>query len=243
MRGDLEAAARVIAEAGVALRASGDEPRGLSFLYSAGANFHNLMGDHAAARVDADLALEAARRSQNPTATASAQFARAVALMRDEPAAASRALDESVALGRLGTGGGLLGYVLSRRAVLRADAGDLDGARRDAREAVKHSHGRGDRPMLTSALECSVVVFQRLGRDEAAAVLAGALTAGVSSSVSRALAGGMIADLEVDDRLEQSRAALGEAQYAAARSRGAELTLDETVTYVLNVLDVADGAR
>ncbi len=241
MRGDLPAAVRVIADADVALRAAGDAPRGLSFLYSAAANFHNLMQDHDAARADAELALESARRSQNPTATASAQFAMAVAIMRDDPAAASRALDESVDLGRLGTSGGLLGFALSRRAVLRAEAGDVDGARRDARDAVKHSHERGDRPMLTSALECSVAVLQRLGRDEAAAVLAGALAAGVTTGVAGPLTGGVVADLGVGDALDRIRGELGEQPFAAATARGAELTLDEVVVYVLSVLDVAEA--
>ena len=96
-----------------ALRAAGDAPRGLSFLYSAAANFHNLLGDHDAARVDADLALQEARRSSNPTATASAQFARAVALDPRRSRAAASALDESIELGRLGTSGGLLGFALA----------------------------------------------------------------------------------------------------------------------------------
>ena len=65
----------MIADAEVELRAAGDSPLGLSFLYSAAANFHNLVGDYEAAARDADLSLEAARRSRNPTATASAQFA------------------------------------------------------------------------------------------------------------------------------------------------------------------------
>ena len=142
MRGDLQAAVDVIAEADAALQAAGDAPRGLSFLRSAAANFHNLMGDHEAARVDADAALEAARRSQNPTATASVQYARAIAMTRDDPEAASRALDESVALGRLGTSGGLLGYTLSRRAVLRADAGNHAGGARRPRGGEAQSRAR-----------------------------------------------------------------------------------------------------
>ena len=197
MSGDWDAAVRVIADAGVALRAAGNAPRGLSFLYSAAANFHYLMGDAAAALADAELSLQAARRSQNPTATASAQFAVAVALAHDDPAAAAGALDESIEIGRLGTSGGLLGFALARRAVLRADAGDHAGARRDVREAVKHGHERGDHPMLTSALESAVAVLHELGRDEAAAVVAGALGAGVTTGVARSLTGGMIADLGV----------------------------------------------
>ena len=80
MVGDFAASIRTIEEAEAALTAAGDSPRGLSFLYSAAANFHNLLGDRDAARADAERSLEAARRSKNPTATASAQFARAVAL-------------------------------------------------------------------------------------------------------------------------------------------------------------------
>ncbi len=73
MSGDFDAAIRVIEDAEAALTSAGDEPRGLSFLHSAAANFHNLTGDWAAASRDADLALEAARRAKNPTATASAR--------------------------------------------------------------------------------------------------------------------------------------------------------------------------
>ena len=175
MAGDWDAAIRVITDAETALSAAGDASVGLSFLYSAAANFHNLVGDYEAAARDADLSFEAARRSQNPTATASAQFARAVARSRDDPRAAAAALDESIELGRLGTSGGLLGFALARRSVIRVETGDLAGACGDAREAVKHGHERGDRPMLTSALECTVAVLHAIGHDEAAAVLAGAL--------------------------------------------------------------------
>ena len=39
--------------------------------------------------------------------------------------------------------------------------------------------------------------------------------------------------------LDEARAALGEDEYLTALGRGAELSLDETVTYVFSVLDVA----
>ena len=51
--------------------------------------------------------------------------------------------------------------------------------------------------MLTSALECSVAVLQVVGHEEAAAVLAGALGAGVTTGVARPLTGGLVADLGV----------------------------------------------
>ncbi len=240
MAGDWDAAIRVITDAEVELRAAGDAPVGLSFLYSAAANFHNLIGDYDAAARDADLSLESARRSQNPTATASAQFARAVALSRDDPRAAAAALDESIELGRRGTSGGLLGFALARRSMMRVETRDLSGARRDAREAVKHGHERGDRPMLTSALECTAAVLHAVGHDEAAAVLAGALGAGVTSGVSRPLTGGLVADLGVAAALGRARETLGDQAYSDATARGAALTLDETVAYVFSVLDVVE---
>jgi tetratricopeptide (TPR) repeat protein len=239
MNGDFAASIRTIEDAEAALTAAGDSPRGLSFLYSAAANFHNLLGDYDAARADAERSLEAARRSKNPTATASAQFARAVALAHVDPIEAARALDESIEVGRRGTSGGLLGFALARRSVLRADAGDFAGARRDAREAVRHGHERGDRPMLSSALECSVAVLHAMGRDEAAAVLAGALLAGVATGMPRSVTGGLVADLGVAGALDEARAALGEAEYLTALGRGGEMSLDETVAYVFSVLDVA----
>jgi len=178
-------------------------------------------------------------KNGNPTATASAQFARAVALTHDDRIGAAHALDESIQIGRLGTSGGLLGFALARRSVLRADAGDFAGARRDAREAVKHGHERGDRPMISSALECSVAVLHAMGRDEAAAVLAGAILEGVATGVPRTVTGGLVADLGVAGALDEARAALGEEEYLAALGRGAQMSLDETVAYVLSVLDVA----
>jgi hypothetical protein len=55
----------------------------------------------------------------------------------------------------------------------------------------------------------------------------------------RSVTGGLVADLGVAGALEESRAALGDDEYLTALGRGAELSLDEIVTYVLNVLDVA----
>ena len=55
----------------------------------------------------------------------------------------------------------------------------------------------------------------------------------------RSVTGGLVADLGVADALEESRAALGEDEYLNALGRGAELSLDEIVAYVFNVLDVA----
>ena len=104
---------------------------------------------------------------------------------------------------------------------------------------MKQGHERGDRPMLTSALECSVAVLHAIAHDEAAVVVAGALGAGVTTGVERPVTGGLFADLGVAEALQRARETLGETAYSGALAHGAELSLDETVAYVLNVLDVA----
>ncbi len=54
------------------------------------------------------------------------------------------------------------------------------------------------------------------------------------------MTGGLVADLGVAGALQRAaRRRSASAIYADALRRGAELTLDETVAYVLSVLDVA----
>ena len=181
MSGDFAAAIRTIEEAEVALTAAGDAAAGLSFLYSAAANFHNLMGDRDAARSTPSVPLEAARRSKNPTAIASAQFAarsRSRTTIRRGGTAPSTRASRSVGAVRAVACSGSRWPVGRCCGPMPATSPARVATRR---EAVRHGHERGDRPMLSSALECSVAVLHAMGRDEAAALLAGALLAGVAT--------------------------------------------------------------
>jgi tetratricopeptide (TPR) repeat protein len=242
MNGDFGASIRVLEQAETAFAEAGETPRNLSFIYATAANFYSLQGDRASAKREALHALDLARDAHNPTAVASAQFALATALSEDEPEAAGFALDESIELGRRGLGGGLLGFGLARRAALRARAGDLAGATADARDALQQGDERGDRPMLSSALQCSVPVLTTLGRYEAAAVVAGAQRAGVATGMPRERLGALMADLGIADALDEARAVLGDDEYAHALERGARLSRDEVLTYVVSALDVAELA-
>ena len=77
-----------------------------------------------------------------------------------------------------------------------------------------------------------------MGRDEAAAVLAGGLLCGGGDGGPRSVTGGLVADLGVADAWRSPRRARG-GRYLIALGRGAELSLDEIVAYVFSVLDVA----
>ena len=232
MTGDVEGAVAVIADADVALRAAGNEPTSLSMLHSAAANFHNMAGNPAGARVEADLSLEAAKRSRNPTALASAQFAVAVATWHDDRAASGRALDEAIRMGQMGIGGGGLGYALARRAVLRADRNDHAGAVRDITDALRRATDRGDRPMLTIALECAMAVLEGAGRHEATLVLAGSLENERNQWAGRSLDFGMASDLDMAARVRRAVEETGDGA-KAARARGRTLDVDDAVAYAL----------
>jgi hypothetical protein len=239
MSGDFAASIRVLDDAEAAFGAAGETPRNLSFLHATAANFHSLLGHREEAKAQALRAVEIARAAHNPTALASAQFAVAFALAEEDPDGAARALDESIELGRLGTGGGLLGFALARRGVLRARDRDLAGASADMREAVKQGYERGDRPMLSSALQCAVPVLEAMGRHEAAALIAGAHRGGVATGVRRERLGALVGDLGIDEALHRAREALGEEAYQDAFDRGGRFSFDEAVSFVLSALDVA----
>jgi predicted ATPase len=235
--GDVSTAVAILDEAVAALRAAGNEPTGLSMLHAAAASFHTIRGDQVAARIEADLALEAARRSRNPSALASAQFSVALAMWAEDRVVAVRALDESIRLAQAGVAGGLLGYALGRRAVLRADRRDIVGAVRDVREAIRQAGDRGDHPMLTTAIECAMAVLEASGRPEATLVLAGSFQQMVTQWVGRTLDFGLVRDLDMVERVRRARGVLGEAS-AAAQARGRTLDLDAAVAFARAELEL-----
>ena len=141
MAGDWDAAIRVIADAEAALRAAGDSPRGLSFLVLRRRQLPQprgrLRGSRARRRAARSRRRAARRTRPPPRARSSRGRSRSAATIRGR---LPRALDESIELGRRGTSGGLLGFALARRSVMRADAGDLAGA------AARRARGGEARP-------------------------------------------------------------------------------------------------
>jgi predicted ATPase/class 3 adenylate cyclase len=228
--GDVETAVAILDDAVAALRAAGNEPTGLSMLHGAAASFHTIRGDQVGARVEAELALEAARRSRNPSALASAQFSVALAMWAEDRVVAVRALDDAIRLAQGGVAGGLLGYALGRRAVLRADRRDVAGAVRDVRDAIRQADDRGDHPMLTTAIECAMAVLEAADRPEATLVLAGSFQHMISEWVGRTLDFGLVNDLDMVERVRRARSALGDAA-AGAQARGRTLALEDAVAF------------
>jgi tetratricopeptide (TPR) repeat protein len=239
--GDFARSVEVLKQAEEDFTAANEPERNLALLYAHAANFYRLMGDRVSAKAEATRALEGARRAHSPTALVTALFASAFSNAADDPVGAANALDECIELARTGPGGGLLGFALARRGALRAHEGDLAGARSDAREALRNGFERGDRPMLSSALQCSIPVLVALGRVEAATVVSGARRSNESGGRRERL-GAIVSDLRIEEALAGAREALGDEAYERAVALGGGLSMDDAVTYVLDALDVAELA-
>ena len=200
-----------------------------------------MTGDIDTARAHALEALRLAEGVGNPSALTAAQWAASLTMARDQPDRALELADEAIALVRAGASGAVLGHVLAIRAQLRVPGGDPTGAVADLREAVECSRDKGDRVMLVVALDRGLVVFGRLGATDAVAVLSGVVAGGGPLAAISTLP-----RLERDDRaalIEHARAELGPEASDAASERGAAMSVDDVVDYVLSALDRLPGGE
>ena len=120
MRGDWQGAIRVITDARAALQSAGGSPRGLSFLYPRPPTSTTCWATSTRRRATPSFARRGAPVAEPDRDRQRAVRSRGGAQSR-RSASGGCALDESITIGRLGTSGGLLGFALARRSVLRAD--------------------------------------------------------------------------------------------------------------------------
>ena len=119
-------------------------------------------------------------------------------------------------------------------AQLRARNGDRSGALDALRVAVVKGNELGDRPQFVAIIGWGVFVFARFGALEPAAVLAGALVDGPLAEISRFPG---VAQSHDDRALARLEEALGADAYREAAARGAEMTFDEVVAYMVSEID------
>jgi predicted ATPase/class 3 adenylate cyclase len=185
-------------------------------------------------RDNAREALHLARELGNPSMLASALFNVAHAIWREDPAIARALLDESATLTQAGASGVVYGFVLGIRAQLRARAADIPGALEDLREAIAFSGDKGDRIMIDTSLDRGIVVLDAAGGLEAAAVVAGAVTAGRGAEFSS------LPRHEISERrrtIERLRAELDPARYEDAFALGASMNPDAIVDFTTAAVD------
>jgi predicted ATPase/class 3 adenylate cyclase len=112
--------------------------------------------------------------------------------------------------------------------------GDRKGAERSFIDMLVAAREIGDVVAMTSALPFEAIAALELERPESAAIILGAFdTYSRRYGVSLPLGIGQV--IAAYDPRGRARAALGEEKFDAALRRGGEMTLDETVEYVLEM--------
>jgi hypothetical protein len=127
----------------------------------------------------------------------------------------------------------MFGIMLAIRAQLRLGAHDVEGARASIVEGLGRTGDVGDLPQLVTVCEYAVPVLVAAGSAHAAAVVAG-----FAIDSPYAPLGNMPPDVRPrrDDALGRARLELGEERYVAARERGAAMSADEAVVFVVDAL-------
>jgi predicted ATPase len=203
-------------------------------------SFKALLGDRAA-RAEAEQVLREARALGNPTGIGNALHSFGWALARESPDEALAAFEEASS-GLTTANDNLVMSAFGMVAQLRARRGDRSGALEALRASVVSGHELGDRPQFVATIGWGVFVFSRFGQLEQAAVLAGALVDGPLAEISRFPG---VAQSHEDPALTRVRSAIGTDAYRDAAARGAAMSFDDVVAYMIREIDAlaeADGA-
>jgi predicted ATPase/DNA-binding SARP family transcriptional activator len=216
---------RVSAEAERLAEATGDDLRATL----AGTNrvlARAYSGDIAGAVALAGSVRDRAERSGNPVAVAWARYAAGEARLETEPDVAVGLIEDALARAELLTERYLTGVALVSAASLRGRHGDPRRALPLFGEVMQRWHAAGDWTHQWTTVRNVIELLARIGADEPAAVLHGALASRTASAPTFG------ADAE---RLDRSRRLVAErvgaAAWAAAVDQGRRLSDDEVVRY------------
>jgi predicted ATPase/class 3 adenylate cyclase len=219
--------AEAIATAGhAALDAAGVTPNGHVHLHTIQATVDD---DPDQRREHGEAALDLARKSGNPTALAVGWFALGMSCADDEPERALAALQESIALVHQGAGDGIFPTAPAAAATVAARLGHREQALTNLREALLHGRDRSHRMGIGTCAVAAAGVFADLDRPIITATLAGALTDPVSFGVLD-----LSHQVAQEARIEEVRASTPPDDYEQAFARGAAMSYDEVVQYLLD---------
>ena len=229
---DPAAQSEIFRKAHVALDEIAADDFSHAFLRSAELYMQLIVGDAPPPAIAREALLEA-RRIGNPSLLVRQLCNLAALSWLDDPETARLELEEAVTLTQLGASAHMLGFGWSILARLRAERGDLEGARDAMRSAVAIGYEDNDPFILATALDRGIHVLADLGRPEDAAVWSGAVVDGALSRVAHLPARERPLRADAIGRL---RAALGEQRYAAAAARGSGMSDGDLVRHALESL-------
>ena len=174
-----------------------------------------------------------ARRGRNPTALASALYARALTLEPVDPGRAASMLEESIEHGSVVDNRWIVAFARTELVSLAGRRGDFDGALRVASDVIDTWYRAGDWANQWLTLRHVAGVLAQRGDHEEAAVLQGAV---------RVASAELAMPIEASDLrrvgaiLEQLPNALGPDRLAEAEARGAAMPGDSIVRHTQQLI-------
>jgi tetratricopeptide (TPR) repeat protein len=183
--------------------------------------------DEAMAAVDG--LVDAADATGNPTAMSNARLADGYAFRNTDPGRALEALRRALVIARDCGSRWYESHVSILLSGLEAESGDPLAALDYVRVGIRNFHDSGNTTLIASPLAVLAVLFDRLGRHEPAATIAGFL---VSPLVPAAFP-------EITSAITHLREVLGEETYESLARKGETMTTAAMATYAYDQIDQA----
>ncbi len=193
---------------------------------------HSYGGRGAAARPRVAAAERAAAAAGNPTQLAWSAYVRGETLADDDPDGAIAHLEDAIVRAEAVRNSFVAGVARVSLSALRSRHGSATTALRSFREVIEHWQQLGDWTHQWTTLRNLAELLARIGADEAAAVLHGAVTH--PRTGAPAFGAGEHRLAAVAATLAQR---LGAESFAAVARRGADLGEDEVVGHALTEID------
>jgi predicted ATPase len=191
-----------------------------------------LAGSGGEARDSADGLIEAAEATGNPSVLAWALGAYGLAFRNADPVGALNALGRGLVIAQDSGNRADASVLANGLAILEAEHGDTVSAFDHLTLAIRNYHNAGDSTTIRSPLAFLAVLFDRLGRYEPAATVAGfALSPLTASSYP-----------QLNTVITHLRDFLGEATYESLARQGETMTTTAMVTYAYDQIDQARAA-
>lgn len=190
---------------------------------------HTYRGDGASAAVEADALLVAARNSRNDTVLAYALYSQGEALLETDPDAARSHLEGAIEAARRVEGRAAAGIAMVSLASLHGRTGEEERAIDLFAEVISHWRRLGDWTHQLTTLRNLVELLVRVGADESAALLHGAVRDAAPPSFGDEAA-------RMDDAWAQLEERLGPDTAADLANRGRQLRSPEVVDTALAIL-------
>jgi predicted ATPase len=177
----------------------------------------------------ADGLIEAAETTGNPYLLSGALAAHGLAFRDADPVGALNALRRGLVIAQDSGNRGFASVLANRLALLEAEHGDTVSAFGHLTLAIRNFHNAGDTTTIRVSLASLAVLFDRLGRYEPAATIAGFALSPMAASVVPRLST-VIAHL---------RDVLGDQTYESLARKGGTMTTAAMVAYAYDQIDQA----